>query len=42
VSRADRLLTILTVLGVLAIGGVLLACDDCRAAFVRACVEGQP
>lgn len=40
-SRVDRLLTTLTVLGMLAVGAAVLACDDCKAAFVRACVGGQ-
>ena len=26
---------------VLAVGGVLLACDDCKVAFVRACIGSQ-
>jgi len=41
VSRVDRLLAIITVLGVLAAGGVFLACDDCKAAFVKACTGSQ-
>jgi hypothetical protein len=40
VSRVDRLLAIVTVLGVLATGALFLACDDCKSALVKAC-NGQ-